>query len=953
MNKNETRPVEILPQSFEKNNNQPSNLLNLVPALIAYIDKNHCYQYVNNAYANWIGVEAENLVGKPVAEVIGKDNFLDAKPYIDIVLSGVASRFESTRYNKEDLRHLDIHLIPDFNEAKEVQGYAVHINDITDKKRPQPQFEDIGEKGNGKLSAEERLQHALEESKDRYNNLLQLLPTAVYTCDASGYIQLYNQTAVDLWGREPEIGKDMWCGSWKIFDPVTGAEIPLDSCPMSKVLKEGREVIGEEIVVERPDGVRRNVIPHPRPIFDLSGKLTGAINMLIDVTEERLASKALHDKDQRFKMIAHLVPIVIWMSDEQGNIIYLNKEWSDLTGKTPQDGYGNKWLHFIHPEDRPRTEVEFMQSNSEGRIYIDKFRYRKADASYLILAANGIPRFNEAGTFIGHIGVFQDIDQQELTASSLEVLVTERTADLIQQTEALKRSEERYQRMVKEVQDYAIILLNTEGNIENWNNGAQRIKGYEAKEVLGKKSRIFYTAADQERRLPEKLLQEAAENGRAEHEGWRVRKDGSYFWGSVVITALHDDNGELIGFSKVTRDLSERKKTEDKLRDFTEELKQKNEYLRLSEQRYQRMIAEVQDYAILQLNENGDIVNWNAGAELIKGYSASEIIGKNFRSFYSKQDRENQLPERLLELAREKGKATHEGWRIRKDGTRFWGNIVITALHNDNNEVIGFSKVTRDLTERKEAEEALKEKNRELEKRNQELSEFAYISSHDLQEPLRKIQTFITRILESEGERFSEKGRDFFSRIQSSSIRMRTLIEDLLAYSRTNNTEQKFVVTDLNKLLQEVKHELNEIIEEKKAVIESTPLPKLDVVPFQFHQLIVNILTNGLKFSKKDVAPHISIKANIIKGSEVQDTAADELIAYHHISFKDNGIGFESQYNNKVFEVFQRLHGRAEYEGTGIGLAICKKIMENHSGIITAEGCLGEGATFHLYLPVS
>ena len=522
--------------------------------------------------------------------------------------------------------------------------------------------------------------------------------------------------------------------------------------------------------------------------------------------------------------------------------------------------------------------------------------------------------------------------------------------------EDLRRSEERYHKMIEEVQDYAIILMSPEGDIENWNKGAERIKGYKAEEIIGKNFRQFYTEKDLARKQPEKLLQEARITGRAMDEGWRVRKDGSLFWGSISITAIHDDKNEVIGFSKVTRDLTERKAAEEKLKTNAAELEKKNQELQKSEMRYHRMIAEVEEYAIILLSPEGIIENWNKGAEKIKGYKANEIVGKHFSKFYTPEDRTKKLPEKVLNEAATKGRATHEGWRVRKDGSLFWGSIVLTALHDEKNEIIGFSKVTRDLTERKNSEENLKantkdleEKNRQLEQMNQALSSFAYVSSHDLQEPLRKIQTFTTRITELETN-LTERGLDYFQRIQNAAKRMQVLIEDLLTYSRTSTDERKFETVDLNTILEDVKNDLKEKIEEKHAVIKSGDLPVLNVIAFQFRQLLTNLIGNSIKFSKSDVPPKIQITSALEKGSS-KFPGTDAAKDYHHITVTDNGIGFESEYNTKIFEVFQRLHGRSEYSGTGIGLAICKKIIENHHGFISAEGETDKGATFHLLLP--
>lgn len=372
---------------------------------------------------------------------------------------------------------------------------------------------------------------------------------------------------------------------------------------------------------------------------------------------------------------------------------------------------------------------------------------------------------------------------------------------------------------------------------------------------------------------------------------------------------------------------------------------------------YQRMIAEIEDYAILMMDLNGNILNWNKGAEKIKGYTAEEIIGKNFRIFYPETDRQALLPDHLISLAAKNNRAQHEGWRVRKDGSKFWGSVVITALHDDEGNTFGFAKVTRDLTERKMAEEslmqnaqALEQKNKELAAMNQELASFAYVSSHDLQEPLRKIQTFATRILETEEKMMSEKAKDYFGRMQSAALRMQRLIEDLLAYSRTNTADKKFEQVNLGEIISEIRTELKEVIETKKAKITVPDLPVVSGIRFQITQLFTNIFTNALKFSKPDISPTIDIAYTVVDGASFGQIVNSKKL-YHKISITDNGIGFEPEHKFKIFEVFQRLHGRSEYSGTGIGLAICKKIIENHNGVITADSELEQGATFNVYLP--
>jgi PAS domain S-box-containing protein len=392
----------------------------------------------------------------------------------------------------------------------------------------------------------------------------------------------------------------------------------------------------------------------------------------------------------------------------------------------------------------------------------------------------------------------------------------------------------------------------------------------------------------------------------------------------------------VIGFCKVTRDLTERKIAEDNLK--------------FSEERYHQMVAEVQDYAIILLDAHGIIENWNAGAEYIKGYSSKEIVGRRFDIFYPEPDRRNNLPDQLLNEARENGKATHEGWRVRKDGTRFWGMVVITALHNKNHEVIGFSKVTRDLTQKKIADDKLAAYSAELEMQNSELEQFAYVASHDLQEPLRKIQTFSELIRKNiHDEDFVTR---YFGKLDLSARRMSDLIKSLLNYSRLSQGKENISKgkVDLNILMNEIKQDFELLIEERNATISCGLLPVVFGDHVQLGQLFSNLISNSLKYTVAN--PVIDINASLVLKAQIPNAPKSlREKDYFQISFRDNGIGFEEQYSKLIFSLFQRLHGKQEYAGAGIGLALCKKIVENHNGYISGEGEPGKGATFHVYLP--
>jgi len=345
------------------------------------------------------------------------------------------------------------------------------------------------------------------------------------------------------------------------------------------------------------------------------------------------------------------------------------------------------------------------------------------------------------------------------------------------------------------------------------------------------------------------------------------------------------------------------------------------------------MLEEVEDYAILFLDQMGNIENWNKGAEHIKGYKSSEIIGQNFKVFYQKADQKSGLPQQLLSTALAKGKANHEGWRVKKDGSRFWGNVTITAVRDAADQHVGFTKVTRDLTEKREQDKAIRDYSRQLEQKNKELEQFVYVASHDLQEPLLTVTNFINLFKEEYSDKLDEQAFTYLNYINQSSERMKDLIRGLLDYARLGRKSEQLHPVDCNVIMDSVRLDLAASIQKNHAVVKYEQLPEIVGDKTQIRQLFQNLVSNGLKFSRAGIVPEV-----VVAASELEDGWM--------FSVQDNGIGMEAKYLDKIFIIFQRLNTRTAFEGNGIGLAQCKKIVELHKGKIWVTSDPGAGSVF-------
>ncbi len=459
--------------------------------------------------------------------------------------------------------------------------------------------------------------------------------------------------------------------------------------------------------------------------------------------------------------------------------------------------------------------------------------------------------------------------------------------------------------LVSQVVDYAIIGLDADGVIRSWNAGAERLKGYSSGEAVGRHFSIFYTADDRDRGLPEQLLHQAVRDGRVAHTGWRVRRDGTRFWGDVVITALRDDDGGLTGFAKVTRDRTE------------EHLLQ--ESLRETESRMRVLVSQVVDYAIIGLDTDGVIRSWNAGAERLKGYREEEALGQHFSLFYIADDREAGLPEQMLGQARTHGRAAARGWRVRKDGTRFWGDVVVTALYAEDGRHTGFAKVTRERTEQHRLEEL-------------QSSLFAMLS-HDVRQPLTAIGVHAELIADSEPEVRAE----YAERILRSAEQLGDMISTLFDHARlrAGGVVVHPEPVPLGPALRDAAAAYDRPAEGRAVRVTDDGVIGL-ADPLALRRVLANLLTNAIKYSPDGSSVEVAARGD-----------GDDAV----ITVADHGRGIAAEDLPVIFDEFVRGRLATNDGGTGLGLASVKHLVEAHGGAVSIASELGVGTTVTVRLP--
>jgi PAS domain S-box-containing protein len=482
--------------------------------------------------------------------------------------------------------------------------------------------------------------------------------------------------------------------------------------------------------------------------------------------------------------------------------------------------------------------------------------------------------------------------------------------------DALRESEERYRLLLDGVQDYAIFMMDTQGQIVSWNAGAERIKGYRADEIIGRSFSCFFPPEDIARGRPEEILRLTAAGGRHEEQGMRVRKDGSRFLASLTFTALRDQAGNLRGFSEFSHDLTESKEAGAKYRG----------------------LLEAAPDAMVVVNQGGEIVLVNVQAEKQFGYRRDELVGQKVKNIIPEGFAERLIADATRSVADALGQQIGMGIELSgrcKDGSRFPIEIMLSPL--ESAEGILVTAAIRDISARKKSEQKLAFTNQVLEKSNLELKQFAYIASHDLQSPLRSISGFVQLIKSEYEDKLDEQGQDWIRRTVQSIGQMQTLIRDLLSYSGVDARSRPFVRIPFLEIVKDALTLLDSSIGDSGGQVTWGELPQIMGDRSQLVQLMQNLIGNGLTYHS-DQPPHIHVSAK---------RSGEEWI----FSVRDNGIGIPPKYDEQIFEIFKRLHDQKDYPGTGIGLAVCRRVVSRHGGRIWVESEPGHGSTFHFTIP--
>ncbi len=604
----------------------------------------------------------------------------------------------------------------------------------------------------------------------------------------------------------------------------------------------------------------------------------------------------------------------LYLLDPKGHVTTWNAGAERLLGYAADDVIGRPFANFFTEEDRKAGEPAWAIAEAErhGRCEGEWWRVRKNGTRFRAMVR--LDRLDADGAHVGFAVVARDISERH------------------EAQRALFESERQFQILVNGIVDYAMYMLDPNGIVTSWNTGAERIKGYTADEMLGQHFSRFYTPEDRAAGRPARALAIAERDGRFESEGWRVRKDGGRFWALVTIDAIRDSGGTLIGFAKITRDITERRAAQQAIFD--------------SERQFRLLVNGVADHAIYMLDPNGVISSWNAGAERIKGYAANDVIGRHFSMFFTEADRASGLPLRAMQAAIATGRHEAEGWRIRKDGTLFWASAVLSAIRDEDGALVGFAKVTRDITERRDAQQALDRARAQL-AQSQKMDALGKLTAgvaHDFNNLLLIVggQAELLKKLPPDHPRAVRA----LEGIETAARRGAVLTRQLLTFSRQQRLNP--VIVDLRQRVDAIREMLAGSVGARVRLITQIPADTwlIEVDINELELALVNLAVNARDAMPRGGLVTLSAQNVRVRHGDLEQAIEGEFVA---LTLADTGGGIPADIMPKIFDPF--FTTKQVDKGTGLGLAQVYGFTRQSRGAVTVKSEIDVGTQVTLYLP--
>ena len=760
----------------------------------------------------------------------------------------------------------------------------------------------------GQFIKRKRAEEALRESEARYRSVIDALPAAVYTTDAAGKITMFNQAAVELSGRVPEVGTDSWCVTWKLYHP-DGTPMPHDECPMATALKTGEAVRGQEAIAERPDGSRVSFVPYPTPLHDSSGKLVGAINMLVDITDRKRAEAQLRDREQRLSAFFSTAAVGVAVLTPDARFEQVNDTFCRIVGYSRAELLKMDNASLTHPDDIPLMDqkLEAVLSDRMPRFELEK-RYIRKDGTQIWVQNSVSLTRDGAGKPLNLVVLCQDITARKRTET------------------ALKQSEHELTEFFENASE-AIHWVGPNQTILRANKAELRMLGYSADEYIGRDIADFHLDKEGIGEIFARL--QAGETVQA-YASQMIAKDGS-IRDVVINSSGYFENGDFVHSRCFTRDVTDETRAEKALRHLA-------------------AIVETTDDAVISKDLNGIITSWNPAAQKLYGYTAEEAIGQPV-TIMIPPERPDEEPAILARLRRGERIDHYETIRIAKDGRRLHVSLTVSPIQDATGKIVGASKIARDITQQKKAQNEIarlltaeRAARQEAEVASRTKDEFLATLSHELRTPLTAMLGWLT-ILRS--HKLDQKTTQHaIETIERNAKAQAQLIEDLVDVSRIVGGKLNLEVgpTELYPVIDAAVEVVRPAADAKHISIKLNYDPTVGPVSgdsVRLQQIVWNLLSNAVKFTPSGGSVFIDYRR---KG------------AFAEVVVRDTGIGIAPDFLPHVFERFRQAESAAtrSHRGMGLGLAIVRHLVELHGGTVSVESAgENQGSIFTIHLPLA